>query len=84
MVKASSFEDAEKRLLPQFQEYGSPYLNPYGYMARWKFEKVLDVYEVGDEKIDPTGVEVFSVLNRRRLKPEYFWKPTRQDKIPRK
>ena len=84
MVRAISFEDAEKRLLPEFREYGSPYLNPYGYMARWHFEKVLDVYEVGDEQIDPKGVEVFSVLNRRRMKPEYIWKPTRQDRIARK
>lgn len=84
MVRAISFQDAEKRLLPEFQEYGSPYLNPYGCLARWHFEKVLDVYEVGDEKIDPKGVEVFSVLNRRRMKPEYVWEPERQKEITRK
>ena len=59
MVKAVSFEDAEKSLLPEFKEYGMPYLNPDGLMVWWALERILDVYEVGDEKISPQGIEVF-------------------------
>lgn len=78
MVKAISFEDAESKLQPKFKKYGMPYLNPHGFMARWKFERVLDVYEVGDEEINPRGVEVFSVLTQRRMKPEHAWKTKRK------
>jgi hypothetical protein len=81
MVKAISFEDAEKKLQPGFKQYGTPYLNPYGYMVRWTFERVLDVYEMGDEKIDPQGVEVFSSLAERRMKPEYAWKSKRKEQF---
>ncbi len=81
MVKAISFEDAEKKLQPGFKQYGTPYLNPYGYMVRWTFERVLDVYEMGDEKIDPQGVEVFSSLAECRMKPEYAWKQKAKSKF---
>jgi len=81
MVKAISFEDAENKLQPEFEQYGTPYLNPHGFMARWAFERVLDVYEIGDEEIDPRGVEVFSVLGRRRMKPEYAWKTRRKEQV---
>jgi hypothetical protein len=74
MVKARSSEDAENKLQPEFKQYGTPYLNPHGFMARWAFERVLDVYEIWDEEIDPRGVEVFSVLAQRRMKPEHAWK----------
>jgi hypothetical protein len=81
MVKAISFQDAENKLQPEFKQYGTPYLNPHGCMARWKFERVLDVYEVGDEKIDPQGVEVFSVLAQRRMKPKYAWKAKHKHQV---
>jgi Domain of unknown function (DUF4288) len=81
MVKAKSSEDAENKLRPEFKRYGTPYLNPYGFMARWAFERVLDVYEIGDEKIDARGVEIFSVLARRRMKPKYVWKLKRKEKV---
>ncbi len=81
MVKAFSFEDAEKRLQPEFKKYGTPYLNPRGFMARWKFERVLNAYEIYDEKIDPQGVEVFSVLAQRRLKPEFAWRLRRTEPV---
>jgi len=84
MVRAISFEDAENKLQPEFKQYGTPYLNPHGYMARWAFERVLDVYEIGDEKIDPRGMEVFSVLAQRRMKPKYAWKIKRKDRVPAK
>lgn len=81
MVKAFSFEDAERRLQRQFKEYGTPYLNPHGCMVRWNFERVLDVWEIGDEKIDPRGVEVFSVIRRRRVKPEFVWKTSHKSEV---
>ena len=81
MVRATSIQDAENKLQPEFEQYGTPYLNPHGYMVRWKFERVLDVYEVGDEKIDPRGVEVFSLLAQRRMKPKYMWKAKHKDQV---
>lgn len=83
MVRAFGFEDAEDRLQPEFKKYGRPYLNAHGCMVRWKFERVLDVYEIGDETIDPRGMEVFSVLARRRMKPEFAWKAERKEPADR-
>ena len=81
MLKATSFEEAKNKLLPEFKRYGAPYLNADGFMVRWAFECVLDDYEIGDEKIDPRGVEVFSVLAERRMKPKYVWQPKRKEQV---
>jgi hypothetical protein len=50
-------------------------------MVRWEYERILDVYGILDEKIDPRGVEVFSELARRRMKPEFAWKPKPKEKV---
>jgi hypothetical protein len=31
------------------------------------------VYEVVQEHLDPDGMEVYSSLNQRRLRPEHVW-----------
>jgi hypothetical protein len=80
VVKALTFEDAKNRLQPEFKQYATPYLNPRGLMVKWAFERFLDCYEIGDEEIDPQGTEVFSELNKRRMKPVFEWK-TKQ-KLP--
>jgi hypothetical protein len=75
-VKATSFENAEKKVVKELKE-DEPYLNPYGVLVRWKFEKVLDSYETyiddKDEFDLEHGVEVFSEFNRRKLKPKHVW-----------
>jgi hypothetical protein len=80
VVKAISFEDAEKKLQPEFKRYGDPYLNSQGFMVRWAYERVLDVYEILEERLDPRGGEVFSILGKRRIKLKYAWKPERKEK----
>ena len=84
LVKAASFEQAKSKLQPEFKQYATPYLNPRGFMVRWAFERVLDGYEIGDEEIDPRGMEVFSVLARRRMKPEFAWKTKTQKQVDAK
>ena len=69
LIRAFSPEDAKRMLRPEFRRYGRPYLNPDGLMVRWAFERVLDVYEILEEAIDPRGTEVFSALAHRRMKP---------------
>ena len=73
IVRAINLEDAEKKVQPRFKQYATPYLNSRGFMVRWAYERILDVYEIIDEKIDTPGTEIFSVLARRRMKPEYRW-----------
>lgn len=75
VVKALSPEDAERRLHREFRDYAAPYLNPYYELVRWKFERVLDVYQISDDAFDPKGTEVFSVLRERRMRPEFKWHP---------
>jgi hypothetical protein len=80
VVKAIGLEDAEKKLQPKFKRYGDPYLNSQGFMVRWAYERVLDVYEILEERLDPQGGEVFSTLAERRMKLKYVWKPKRKEK----
>jgi hypothetical protein len=81
IVQAASFEEAKRKLQPEFRQYATPYLNPRGLMVRWSFERVLDGYEIADEEIDPRGVEVFSALAQRRMKPEFAWKLKRKEQV---
>jgi len=81
IVKDASLEDAESKLQPQFEQYATPYLNPRGFMVRWAFERVLAGYEIFDAKSDPQGVEVFLVLLRRRMKPDFEWKTKRKEQV---
>lgn len=74
-VRAWNGEDAEKRLRKEFEAYGSPYMNSHGYMVRWQFEKVLDVYHMSEAEFDPKGTEVFSELRDRRMRSEHQWQP---------
>lgn len=80
IVKAYDCNDAKKRLMKDFREYDSPHLNKYGYMVRWHFEKVVDVYEIIENTIDPNGTEVYSEFIRRRVKPELEWHPLKEMK----
>lgn len=75
VVRASSFEDAKKRLRKQWREYATPYLNSEGQMVSWSLDKVIDVYNTDETELDPAGAEVYSKLGQRRMRPEYVWRP---------
>ncbi len=75
LVRASSFEDAKKRLKLQWQEYATPYLNSDGQMVRWSLDKIIDIYDLIDVDINPDGTEVYSKLGQRRMRPQYVWRP---------
>jgi hypothetical protein len=75
LVRASSSEDAKKRLRQLWKEYAAPYLNIEGQMVSWSLDKVIDVYETGETEIDPAGTEVYSKLGQRRMRREYVWRP---------
>ena len=75
LVRAYSFQDAKRRLRQHWREYAAPYLNSEGQMVSWSFDKVTDVYQTGETKIDPAGTEVYSKLGKRRMRPEYVWHP---------
>jgi len=73
LVRAFSAEDAERRLAPEWKSYAEPYLNPDGERVRWQLEKIVDVYDLCTDEIDPRGTEVYSRLSRRRVRPELAW-----------
>ncbi len=80
LVKAFSFEDAEKRAMMEFKDYEHTFLAAHGMeMIRWKFEEIIETYDVCEEEIDPKGTEVFSEFKYRRMKPEYEWHPEYED-----
>lgn len=85
LVRASSFADAKKRLRQQWQEYATPYLNSEGQMVSWSLDRVIDVYETGETELNPGGTEVYSKLGKRKMRPEYVWRPksARPRKTPR-
>jgi hypothetical protein len=78
-VKASSFDDAIRRLVPFWERYAQPSLNPEGELVRWQLEEVVDVYEMSDPSLDPSGTEVFSALHSRRIQPHQQWHPRRHE-----
>ena len=69
VFRAQGPEAAKRKLKAESALYGQPYLNPDGYMVRWAFERILDVYDLYDEEFNPEGTEVASVLKERRMKP---------------
>ena len=75
LVRASSFEDAKKRLRKQWREYATPYLNSEGRMVSWHLDRIVDVYQTSETDIDPYGTEVYSKLGHRRMRPKYVWRP---------
>lgn len=81
LVQARSFEDAERRLQPKWEQYAEPYLNPNGEMVRWQLKEVVDVYEIGTLDLDPKGTEVYSRLTQRRVRPGAVWR-SRKAQLP--
>ncbi len=83
LVRATSFIDAEKRASLNYETYADPYLNSYGQLVRWKFVKVIDVYETFidqiDDLLDVSGVEVFSELKERKMKKSDHWEKQWKD-----
>ena len=79
LVQARSFEDAERRLQPEWEKYAEPSLNSNGEMVRWQFEEVVDVYEIGALDLDPKGTEVYSRLTQRRVRSGAAWRPRQGD-----
>lgn len=77
LVKAHDPDDARDRLRREWSDYGKPYMNPYGYLVRWRLVGVRDVYEIMTDAIDPRGTEVYSRLRTERMKREYRWVPKR-------
>jgi hypothetical protein len=73
LVRATSAEDARRRLGRLWREYATPYLNSSGHLVRWQLEGVTDVYDVLDDELDPNGAEVYSKLGRRRVLPKFVW-----------
>jgi hypothetical protein len=79
LVKAYNCEDAAKRLQKEIKESSAPYLNMYYELVRWKFEKILRIYELIDE-INEKGCEVYSTISNRKLKLEHQWINSKNNK----
>ena len=78
LVKATAEEEAKEKLLATFDRYAEPYLNSNGELVRWQFEDFLAVEGVSMDSLDAAameGVEVFSTLGTRRIKPGMAWVP---------
>lgn len=73
IVKAKSFEKAVKKVIKGLEKE-EPYLNPYGHLVKWKFEKILDCYKTCIEDKSEFdlkyGVEIFSQIKKRKLTKE--------------
>lgn len=71
LVSAYDPQDAIKCLVPAWERYAEPYLNPNGYLVRWQLVEIKDVYALCDERISPQGTEVYSRVRTVKGKPEY-------------
>ncbi|RYF73331.1 MAG: DUF4288 domain-containing protein [Cytophagaceae bacterium] len=79
LVKGKSQEEAVSKVSRFSDDYATPYLNGEGLWVRWKFYRLIDVYEthwpVGMDLGDDV-VEVFSVLTKKRFQDSYYWDGT--------
>ena|ERR1700761_7106962 len=72
LIRASSFDDAYKKMENQKDDYAEPYLNSDGRLVSWRIDSfddcyVTDITSPGD--LDkPEGVEVYSKLSSRKAK----------------
>jgi len=77
LIKANSFDDAYKKVEKHKKKYAEPYLNQYGELVRWKIESLDDCFSTDinsfDDLNNPEGVEVFSVLKKRKLTAKRRW-----------
>ena len=77
LVKATSFDDAYKKVENQKKNYSEPYLNPYGQFVRWRIESLDDCYATDINSMsdldNPEGVEIYSILKTRRLTEKRSW-----------
>ena len=78
IIQAKSLKKAEKKVLKKLKKEEITYLNPFGYLVKWKVEKVLDCYhsfiEDKSEFDFKGGTEVFSRIKRRKFKKSKGWK----------
>lgn len=74
LVRASGCKGAVRQLRQEFQEYAKPYVNIHYQLVRWKFERVVEIREVMDSRIQPKGTEVYSCIRRRKLTSDLIWK----------
>jgi hypothetical protein len=76
LIKAKSSEEAIKRVERE-EANAEPYFNPNAELVRWKLETIDDCYETFIDNIDefnkPEGVEVYSILKKRRLSKKRYW-----------
>jgi hypothetical protein len=77
LIKAKSFDEDYKKVEKQKKKYAEPYLNPYGELVRWKIESFDDCFVTdirsSNDLNDPEGIEVYSVLKKRRLTAKRTW-----------
>lgn len=77
LIRAACCEQACEKVQAAGAKYAQPYLNSDGQLVRWQLESIDDCYETSltalSEFNNPVGVEVFSVLKRRRITPERIW-----------
>jgi hypothetical protein len=75
LVRANSFDQAQRKLGPMWRRYARPYMNGAGRLVRWQLESVEDVYLVGDDEPTRTDGEVFSRIRERRVTKGRAWLP---------
>lgn len=78
LLKAANENAAMKRAENNYKKTAEdPYLNPYGELVRWKLERIDDCYQTFildlSEANEPGGLEVYSILKKRRLKETRVW-----------
>lgn len=75
LVLARSSENARKRLSKSWAAYATPYMNSTGRLVSWRLDKIVDIYNVNEAKIDPAGTEVYFNFGRRKMRSKFVWRP---------
>ena len=82
LIKAENHDDAKSKILKCYDKKVEAYMNSNGQLVRWRFDGILDIYESNlhekSQLDDREGVEVYSRLVTKKIRPEYVWNGKQQ------
>lgn len=68
LLRARDEAAARRRFEALCDDGSAPYLNDRGQFVTWRLERIVDVYQLLDQRISPDGTEVYSKFRSRRLR----------------
>lgn len=76
LLRATNEDAAKRQALKVCRSDEKPYEGGEGRLVRWHCEGIVEVQELLDAEIDPSGTEVFTIHSERTIRPQDVWRPS--------